>query len=466
MKTWRLRTKLTGWSALVTGLALLTLGVVAALVVYTEEVEEIDHRLADNSRLLFAEFPALSTRDWNDSDRSAQLLKNVGSLYGFAIGEENGVVEHVYPEKLAAAVAIWPPTKRFFFTRLGTQRLRLGRFTRGHRTLLVAADAAPIKETVAKLLTAYFLALPVVLVVVGLGSWWMAGRALQPIAKITRAAAAITAERLDARLPMAEADDEIGQHTRVLNEMFDRLQRSFAQATRFTADASHELRTPLTVLRGEIEEALRASRGSPGQEKILVSLLEQTSALQKISANLLLLARFDAGKNQLERTTIDWSALVTQSVEDAELLAVPSRVSITAAIAPGVQVSGDVVLLRRVLLNLIDNAVRYNQLAGEVRLTLRTENDAAVFLVANTGRGIPAAKHSELFQRFFRIDSDRNRSSGGSGLGLSLCREIIAAHGGTLQLIRSDEKWTEFAVRLPIARQTPTEGASVKGVSV
>lgn len=451
MKTWRLRTKLTLWSALVTGLALLTLGVVAAINVYTEEVEEIDHRLAANSTLLFAEFPALSTSDWTNSDRSVQLLKKAGSLYGFAIGGQSGPVEHVYPEKLATVAGEWPPAKKFFFTHFGKKRLRIGVFTRGNRTLLVAADAAPARETVAELLSAYFMALPVVLVVVGVGSWWMAGRALRPIVEITRAAAAITAERLDARLPVPQADDEIGRHTRVLNEMFDRLQRSFEQATRFTADASHELRTPLTVLRGEIEEALRANRDNPAQEKILVSLLEQTGALQKIFANLLLLARFDAGKNKLEGAVIDWSAVVTQSVEDAELLAVPSHVVITADIAPGLLVSGDEVLLRRVLLNLIDNAVRYNQPAGQVRLSLCAKADATVFVVANTGRGIPSAKHGELFQRFFRIDSDRNRSTGGSGLGLSLCREILLAHGGTIQLGRSDEIWTEFVVRLPMA---------------
>jgi len=451
MKTWRLRTKLTWWSALVTGFALLTLGLIAALNVYAEEVEEIDHRLADNAKLLFADFPAESTRDWSTSDRSAQWLKSIGSLYGFAVFGASGAVAHVYPEKLTAVIGSSPPAKRFFFTHLGKQRLRMGTFSRGQWTLLVAADAAPARETVAKLLSAYFLALPVVLVVVGVGSWWMAGRALQPIVEITQAAAAITAERLDARLPLPPTDDEIGRHTRVLNEMFDRLQRSFEQATRFTADASHELRTPLTVLRGEIEEALRASRGNPGQEKVLVSLLEQTSALQKISANLLLLARFDAGKNKLERASVDWSAAVTQSVEDAELLAVPLQVAITADVAPGLKVEGDAVLLRRVLLNLIDNAVRYNHPSGEVRITLRAEADVATVLIANTGRGIPAAKHGELFQRFFRIDSDRNRASGGSGLGLSLCREIVAAHGGTIQLSRSDEKWTEFVVRLPLA---------------
>lgn len=455
MKRWRLRTKLTLWSALVTGLALLTLGVVAALNVYREEIEEIDRRLAANSSLLAEELPTLSTHDWSNSDRLARVLRNAESLYGFAIGEKDGAIAHVYPEKLGELSERWPSRNQFFFARLGNRRLRIGIFIEGNRRLLVAASAAPARETVEKLLTAYFLALPVVLVVVGLGSWWMAGRALRPIAEITTAAAAITAERLDARLPAPAADDEIGRHIRVLNAMFDRLERSFEQANRFTADASHELRTPLTILRGEIEEALRASAGRPDQEKRLVSLLEQTGALQKITANLLLLARFDAGKAQFESIPLELSGLVQEAVEDAELLAAPTRVKISAAIAPGVQVKGDAVLLRRVLLNLIDNAVRYNQPDGAVRLDLRHEGETAIFSIANTGHGIPAAKHGELFQRFFRLDSDRNRASGGSGLGLSLCREIIQAHGGTIALGRSDQTWTEFVVRLPARTLLP-----------
>jgi two-component system, OmpR family, heavy metal sensor histidine kinase CusS len=452
MKRWRLRTKLTLWSALVTGLALLTLGLVAAINVFLEEIKEIDHRLAANSNLLFAEMPGGSGIDWSNADRSAAVLKNAKSLHGFAIGGTAGTkvaAVHVYPAELAPLFAAWPPAKPFSFARLGHRWLRLAVFTRENRTLVIAADAGPARETVEELLIAYFLALPIVLVVVGIGSWWIAGRALRPIAEITAAAAAITAERLDARLPVPPADDEIGRHTRVLNAMFDRLQRSFEQANRFTADASHELRTPLTILRGEIEEALRSSAGRPEQEKVLVSLLEQTGALQKISANLLLLARFDAGKSQLEKAPLDFSASVIDAVEDAGLLAAPARVKVSAVVAPEVRVNGDAVLLRRVLLNLVDNAVRYNQPDGEVRFNLRTEEGDAVFSIANTGRGIPTAKHGELFQRFFRLDSDRNRASGGSGLGLSLCREIIHAHGGTITLGRSDETWTEFLVHLP-----------------
>jgi signal transduction histidine kinase len=308
----------------------------------------------------------------------------------------------------------------------------------------------PVQDLVGDLIFDYLLALPFVLLVGAAGSWWFAKRALLPVANITEAAKAITAERLDARLPVPLSDDEIGRLTNVLNAMFDRLQRGFEQATRFTADASHELRTPLTILRGEIEEALRTGCFDATQERVLVGLLEQTSGLQKIADNLLLLARFDAGKTPVLHDSIDLSALVREAAEDAELLASPGRIEICAEVPPGVQVCGDAHLLRRVLLNLIDNAVRYNRDGGSVGLALRCDGNEAVLVIGNTGPGIPEDRRAELFQRFFRLDADRNRGTGGSGLGLSLCREILAAHDGRIELVKSDNGRTEFAVRLPL----------------
>jgi two-component system, OmpR family, heavy metal sensor histidine kinase CusS len=255
--------------------------------------------------------------------------------------------------------------------------------------------------------------------------------------------------RLGERLPQPPANDEIGRHIRVLNEMFDRLERSFAQATRFTADASHELRTPLTILRGQIEEALRNGRFTPEQERLLVELLDETSGLQKIADNLLLLARFDLGKDPIRRAPFDFSALIGEACEDAELLAAPKEIRIKAQVASGILVDGDSVMLRRVVLNLIDNAVKYNRPEGEVHLALSRTDGEAVFTIGNQGPGIPEDRRGALFQRFFRLSSDRNSATGGSGLGLSLCREIVLAHGGRIELAHSASDWTEFRVHLP-----------------
>lgn len=448
MKHWPIRARLTAGSALATSLALLALIIVAAANAYREEIAEIDRHLATESVQLISRLG--SNRDWSEADRSAKILAENEVIRGFAVRSAGGI-EHVFPATLDAATLKWPPAGRYRRLRSGESDLRLGSFAYGEKTLLVMADVAPAFDNTRQLVVACLWALPIVLIVVVLGSWWMAGLALRPIAAITRAAGTITAERLDARLPVPRADDEIGRHIRVLNAMFDRLESSFRQASRFSADASHELRTPLTILRGELEEALRSGRWTPEQEPLLVSLLEQTDRLRKISENLLLLARFDSGKFPLAREPVDLCPLLAAAAEDAEMLASPLGVTVRKSLAPAVTVSGDPVLIRRAVLNLIDNAVRYNRPGGEISLTLRREGPDALLVISNTGPGIPADRHADLFQRFFRVADDRNRSAGGSGLGLSLVREIAVAHGGDLVLSLSGPDATEFTLRLPAA---------------
>ena len=444
MKNWTLRTKLTFWSALTTAFTLVVFGLVAAASLYTEQVEEVDRHLAANAK----EFVAQAAQ--KDSAELADFIRRDDEPhFGFAFFTDNRVMSGE-PAALAERLVNRTPRKKFTTLKLDDKFLRLGYFPYGeNRALLVAVDLRRVIHSVFELGSAYLLALPVVFIAIAAGSWWMARRALAPIIAIADSAAAITADKLSTRLQVAPANDEIARLTRVLNDMFDRLERGFAQARRFSADASHELRTPLTILRGDIEEALR-SGGGAAQEKILVSLLDQVGGLQKIADNLLLLARFDAGKNPVQLAPLDFTALVADAVEDAGLLAAPSHLKISTDIAPGVRVAGDAVLLRRLLLNLVDNAVRYNRPGGDVRLALRAENSAAVLTLTNTGPGIPAEKRGELFQRFFRLDADRNRATGGSGLGLSLCREIATAHGGGIELAHSDADRTEFVVRLPM----------------
>ena len=454
MKTWPLRWQIVGWSALVTGLALLTFVAVAAFNLYTEQVEMIDVRLETNARLVF------NARGEVNRDLLAELTlpRRHGAetpLLGFALvrTRDRSLVQ-AQPASLAGAVTHWPPVRwppqrTFLNAKIEGARLRLGAFKRGDHTLLLAAPLEPAEESVWDLLGAALIAIPAVLLVAAAGSWWIARRALAPIAAITRAAALITADRLGERLPAPATDDEIGAHVHVLNGMFDRLQRSFEQATRFTADAAHELRTPLTILRGQVEDALRTGRPAPEQERLLVDLLEEITGLQKISDNLLLLARFDTGRSQLQRAPLNLSALVQDAGEDAELLATPLGLKVTAQIAPAVRVDGDTVMLRRVALNLIDNAVKFNRAGGEVKLMLRADGVDAVFTVGNTGAGIAPARRAALFQRFYRPDAGRDPDSGGTGLGLSLCREIVTAHGGQIELTRAEDDWTEFAVRLP-----------------
>ena len=461
MKTsWPLRWRIAAWAALATGVALVTFTTVVAFNLYSEQVEMIDDRLAADAALV-------TVRDGSEPDTQPLIALTSdpatrphdqveAALYGFALmRSKDGVLVRAQPALLAGAWSHWepgrwPPRKHFFNVTVEGTRLRVGAFPRGETTLLLAAPLEPATESVGDLLGAALIAIPVVLLVVAGGSWWIARRALRPIQRITEAAASITADRLGERLPAPETEDEIGRHIRVLNGMFDRLQRSFEQATRFTADAAHELRTPLTIMRGQLEDALRSGANTTEQERLLVDLLEETSALQKTAENLLLLTRFDAGKNPLQREPRDWSALVAEAGEDAELLAAPRHLKIETEIASGIRVMGDATMLRRVLLNLIDNAVKYNRADGRVRLTLSVTNGIATVTVANTGPGISPERRPALFERFYRPESDRNRDTGGSGLGLSLCREIVTAHEGTIALGLTAADWTEFVVRLPV----------------
>lgn len=455
MKTWPLRLKLALWSALVTALVLLTFGVAVAVSLYLRQTRTIEKSLIADAKVFFKELGERGKPSNDDLDEAVLLLKGTTPLYGLVFGYTQGKPTHVYPEKVLDAVKTWPMNAGFSTGMIGKREVRIGVFVEGEYSLVLVADIHPVQDMVEDLMGGYLLALPFVLLVGAAGSWWLSRRALRPVDEITHAAEMITAERLDARLPVSTAHDEIGRLTVVLNAMFDRLQRSFEQAKRFTADASHELRTPLTILRGEIEEALRLGKFSVEQEKLLIDLLEQTEGLQKIADNLLLLARFDAGKAALSRETVDLSTLVRDAGEDAELLAAPVGLKVHATVADGLRVVGDSHLLRRMLLNLIDNAVRYNRPGGEVRLSLQQVEREVSFTIANTGPGFPVARRGDLFQRFFRLDTDRNRSSGGSGLGLSLCREIALAHKGCIELIHCDNDRTEFVVYLPIEIESP-----------
>jgi two-component system heavy metal sensor histidine kinase CusS len=316
-----------------------------------------------------------------------------------------------------------------------------------HRVLL-AFQLDEVIEVVSHLLLAYAISLPFVLALAGLGGWWVAGRALVPLRGLTVAAETIGVDALDHRVPVPPSGDELARLATVLNAMLTRLEHGLRQAQRFAADASHELRTPLTVMHGEIERLLHAPRLDPALEPKLLSLQEEIARLNRITQQLLLLARFDSGAFPLARERTDFSELVTAACEDAELLAAERRLTIHPQIVSGLEVHGDPAHLRRAVLTLLDNATRYNHDGGRVECRLLATDTGVEWRVGNTGPGIPADAVPQLFQRFFRADPARQR--GGHGLGLSLAREIARAHHGDLALApRTAPGWTEFVLTIP-----------------
>jgi heavy metal sensor kinase len=303
-------------------------------------------------------------------------------------------------------------------------------------------------ELVFDLTGAYAAALAVAVPVAALGVWWITRKALQPLQEVASAAEHINAKALNQRLPEAPAQDEVGRMVQVLNHAFDRLERSFEQANRFSSDASHELKTPLTIMRGEIEAALKTELRDPGMEPLLEGLLAETQRLCDIVEKLLLLSRADAGELTLETEILDFSSICRELVEDAQILAGPKRISTEFEIAPDIKVFGDELYLRRMLLNLLDNAIKYNVVGGSLSISLTASHPTAQLRIANTGPGIMKEDESRVFERFYRGDPSHSSEISGSGLGLSICREIVAAHGGQMWLDQPQPGWTAFTVSL------------------
>ncbi len=321
-------------------------------------------------------------------------------------------------------------------------------------------DAQPVKpssiqdetrELLIKLVVADLTALPLTVLVATFGVWWTTGKALKPLQDIADAAERIHAKALRTRIPNPPVHDEIGRLVSVLNNAFDRLERSFAQATRFSSDASHELKTPLTIMRGEIESALSNDSIDPQNEKLLEGLLQQTHRLSAIVENLLLLSRADAGALNLRKVAVDFSGLCQELAADAEILALRHKIIISSAIENEVQVLADEWYLRRLLLNLLDNAIKYNLYSGKVEIFLAKSGDLASFRIANTGPEISEEHQTRIFERFYRTEDSRASEVVGSGLGLSICREIVLAHQGQIWMERTRPGWTVFVVNLPLA---------------
>ena len=321
-------------------------------------------------------------------------------------------------------------------------------------------DAQPLKqssiqdetrELLIKLVVADLTALPLTVLVAAFGVWWTTGKALKPLQDIADAAERIHAKALRTRIPNPPVHDEIGRLVSVLNNAFDRLERSFAQATRFSSDASHELKTPLTIMRGEIESALSNDSIDPQNEKLLEGLLQQTHRLSAIVENLLLLSRADAGALNLRKQTVHFSGLCHELTADAEILALRHNIDISSTIENDVQVLADEWYLRRLLLNLLDNAIKYNFYSGKVEISLTKSGDLASFRIANTGPEISEEHQTRIFERFYRTEDSRASEVVGSGLGLSICREIVLAHRGQIWMERTRPGWTVFVVNLPLA---------------
>ncbi len=280
------------------------------------------------------------------------------------------------------------------------------------------------------------------------GGWWTSSHAIRPIAAMTAAAESISAQRLSQRIDVRETDNELGQLATVLNRTFDRLQASFEQQTRFTADASHELRTPLSVILAHADLALSRQRSPEEYRATLETCRSASRRMKSLIDGLLTLARFDADAAGLQFGEIDLESVTQECIDLVRPLAAERQVTIDASLS-STMMRGDRERLSQVITNLLTNAIRYNRNGGTVQVAIASEHDAAVISVADTGIGISADELPHIFDRFYRVDKVRSRAEGSCGLGLSISRTIVMAHGGTLVARSEPDVGTTMEVRLP-----------------
>ncbi len=367
----------------------------------------------------------------------------------------------------ALPLPAWPKkaeTARVVALGSGREMLLAGRMVSSASGVRYLVEAgAPMTEVQAHLrqwLTFLVIGLPVVaLVAIGGGSF-LVKRALAPVDRIAASAERISSQNLSERLPVAQTGDELERLSIALNHMVDRLDQAFQYSRRFVADASHELRTPLTVLRGELESFVQEPELPQEWRDRLGSALEEVERLANIVEGLFAISRLDAGEAQSEWVRFDLAQLAAATADQMYLLAEDKRIELTCAAAKAVWVNGDRARLKQVVVNLLDNAIKYTPEGGAVTVTVNSIDSKAVLEVADNGVGIPAEALPRIFDRFFRVDKARSREQGGAGLGLSIVRSICAAHHGRVQATSAPGQGSHFRVELPLASapaNTPKE---------
>ena len=319
----------------------------------------------------------------------------------------------------------------------------------------VGVSTARTEETVRQVLLMLAIGLPVAVSVAVAGGFVLVRRALKPVDNLSQKAAVITQHNLSERLPVVRTGDELERLSLSLNLMISRLEDAINSSKQFVADASHELRTPLAVLRGELENLAQDSQLKSQTRETLGSALEEVDRLAKIVEGLLALSRLDTGEVKSEWVRFDLAELVATTADQMNLLAEDKHIAVVCDCAERVMVEGDQARLKQVVVNLLDNAIKYTPDGGRIRLKTARDEGSAVLDVVDDGIGIPPEALPHVFKRFFRVDGSRSREhgAGGAGLGLSIVKSICDAHGARVEVSSTPGQGSQFRVRQPLASE-------------
>lgn len=450
-----IRWRLTLWNTAALAILLVIVGLLVYGLLRHAMLEQID-------RVLVEQFHELEHDLHSVEDPDARIRHWIEEFHEYAgvlcvVYGNDGVVART--EQMAAQSVPDRPADATAESRFDSRRMPLiGR----QRMLIRALDVngsrfdvvlmLPMDEVHEELrgLAAVLLAvLPISLLLAGGIGYALARRALAPVERIRQATDEITAEQLGRRLDMPNPNDELGRLAQTINAMIARLQRSFAEIRRFTADASHELRTPISVIRAEVEVAMHESPDAEEFQTLAGSILEECEHLTKLTDQLLTLSREDAGLVPLESQPVDLARLVADATEMMRPLAEAKQQTLTLNARTAAVVNGDADRLREVIYNLLDNAIKYTPSEGRIEVTVTEQSGMIAVAVNDTGIGIDADHLPRVFDRFYRVDKSRSREAGGTGLGLSIVQSIVSAHSGCVEIFSTPSEGTTCTVLLP-----------------
>jgi heavy metal sensor kinase len=456
-----IRFRLTAWYSAVLALALILFGIFTWFAVREILFHAVDETLADRvegvRRFMENQIGALSVEEIRDEFKEHSVLGPGGDLFQVCDAEgvwmyrsaplENDAVPIQLPASVAGKGSVEDRQVAGTSLRFLSRRVVvLGK----PYTIQVAAPTHELVDGLRGVMWALVLMVPVVLLAATAGGWWMSRRALQPVDEVTATARSIGEKNLGKRLPVPNTEDELQRLSETLNQMLERIEGAFRRVTQFTADASHELRTPVALIRTTSEIALRKHRSEGEYREALGEVQAESVRTTDLIENLLTLARADAGKAALESRAVDLALLVREVSEQAEKLAQQKEITLVCKAMDGIApISGDRGALRRLVFILLDNAVKYTPPGGQIEVGIEQNPEKVTVEVRDSGVGISEHDLPHIFERFYRSDKSRSRDSGGAGLGLSLAKWIVDAHGGGIAVESAAESGSRFRVTLP-----------------
>ena len=446
MRNWPLRWKIALYSAGLAVAATLGGAITTWFVMRHSEIAAFDRRLTIDAQEFFRDVEHFEDGRTNSGLVFNEILVPLSlRKHLVEVTDASGTILYLSPRLRQPFPR--DGIKEFHNHKIDGKNVRLAEFNENGLTLRAGDDLKEINQIGREIFLAMMAAIPTVLLVTLIGAAWVASKAIAPVEEIRQAANRISAQRLDQRLPVPPTNDEIAGLIEILNATFERLQRSFEQSARFSADASHHLKTPIAILRADVEEVLADVNCSESTQARAEGLLHRIHQLSSVVDNLLLLSRADAGRVELSKGDFDLGEVLEGVLDDALTLAEPLDLTVEANIPKRLLLKADPTFVGMIAQNLVENAVKYNTRGGRIRVEARAVNGEVEMTIGNTGDGIPGGRAGHLFERFFRVRGGARVP--GHGLGLSIARELARAHGGDVELVRSDESWTEMRVRLP-----------------